>query len=182
MARVRGRLLIDAVGFVEDSFGPKAPSSVWTTLPQDIRGVERTLREDAWYPLEDFVAYLVAAKSLLAPAEEGFYRRQGRYAGERQKRFLGAMATSQETQRVMAPTIWRMYFDVGRLLVVRDSEGQDITQIHDFPTTPELCERLLGAWEGVGSGPDRQLLATETRCALKGSAFCEVKMVSSPAG
>jgi len=179
MARVRGRLLIDGVGFVRDTFGADAPARVFDGLPAEARGVfHHGIREQDWYPIPVFVAYLVAAKRILAPKDDAFYRRQGRYAGERQKSFLGAMASSLQTQRMMAPTIWRMYFDVGRLVVVEAVPGQPTCQIHDFPTTQELCERLLGAWEGVVSAPGRPAAVREIRCALRGAPCCEVAIVS----
>jgi hypothetical protein len=124
-----------------------------------------------------FVSYLRTARRVLCPEDAGFYRRQGRFAGSRQKgSFLGTMAASPERLMVMAPTIWRMYYDVGRLVVVGDTPATAACQLHDFPTTPELCERFLGTWEGVASTPERPARAEETRCLLRGDRFCQFRV------
>ena len=70
-----------------------------------------------------------------------------------------------------------MFYDVGSLVPV----GGGVGQIRDFPTTPELCERFMGVWEGIASTPERPIIATETQCRLRGDPCCELTM-STPDG
>jgi hypothetical protein len=68
-----------------------------------------------------------------------------------------------------------MFYDCGSLVV--SGEGDDaVGQIHDFPTTSELCERFCGSWEAVASTPEREAHATETRCVLRGDPYCEFRV------
>jgi hypothetical protein len=177
MARIRGRDLIDAMGFVRESFGEEAPARVAAELEPSVCAVfEGSIRPTGWYPLEAFVTYLTTARRLLAAGDEQFFRRQGRYAGRRQKATtLKVMVDTMETMAKMAPTIWRMFYDVGRLVVVRDAEGPR-GQIHGFPATEDLCERFLGIWEGLSSTPEQPMIAEERRCVRRGDPCCEIRL------
>ncbi len=169
--------MIDAVGFTAATFGRSAPATVLARFAPEAREVfAGRVLEGGWYPLAAFVSYLVTARQTLAPSEREFYRRQGRYAGERQRSFIASMISVPETAMRMAPTIWRMYYDVGRLVVVGDSPATAACQIHGFPTTPELCERFRGSWEGASATPDRPTEATETLCTLRGDPYCEIRV------
>jgi hypothetical protein len=163
------------VGFVQEAQGEAGLAGVRAELHPDLRAsFGETLRESEWYPLSQLVAFLAAAKRAVAPGDAEFYRKQGRYAGGRQKTFLGAMV-SPEARAKLASTVWRMFFDVGTLTVVGEGE-EAASQIHGFPTTPELCQRFLGSWEGVASTPDHEAVATEARCVLRGDGYCEFRV------
>lgn len=179
---MRGRDLIDALAFVRESYGAEAVEKAVARLgaPEQAR-FQSAFREVEWYPLEALVAFLRAAKALLAPDDASFFERQGRYAAQRQKNaFLSVMVGTPEARMLTAPTIWRMFYDVGRLEVVGDDPAAAISRILDFPTTPELCQRFRGIWEGLASTAARPAVATEPRCVLRGDPFCEF-VVSYPA-
>jgi len=177
MARVRGRDLIDALDFVRQSYGESGLSKVLAQLPPATRTLfGGTLRESEWYSLGELVSFLVTAKGTLARDDSGFYRAQGFHAGQRQKAsFLGVMVATPEAREKTAATIWRMFYDVGRLLVVGTGPG-GASQIHDFPTTPELCERFAGIWEGIIGGQEHKAVAIHTRCVLRGDDCCEFRV------
>lgn len=176
MAHVRGRDLIDARDFVRGSHGEAGLSKVRAALPPATRGLlDGTLREAEWYPLEHLVSYLVAARRVLGLDDE-FYRAQGFYAGQRQKAsFLGMMVATPEIREKTAGVVWRLFYDVGRLAVVgtgREAAGQ----IHDFPTTPELCQRFIGIWEGICGDAEHKAVATHSLCVLRGDDCCEFRV------
>jgi hypothetical protein len=175
VACVRGRDLLDAIGFIRESYGPEAVERVLGRLVgPDFACFHGSVREVDWYPLDVLVALLKTAKATLADHDPAFYRRQGRYTARRQREaFLGVMVATPESRALTAPVIWRMFYDTGRLVVVGEEPANARGQIHDFPTTPELCERFRGIWEGIASTPDRPASATETRCVLRGDPFCE---------
>jgi hypothetical protein len=68
-----------------------------------------------------------------------------------------------------------MFYDVGRLVALEHGVGQ----IHDFPTTPELCQRFVGIWEGIASTEERPIVAKETQCRLRGDPCCELTMTTT---
>lgn len=179
MANVRGRAIEGALDFVRESWGEAAVHRVVAELPPAARAVCGALIQGSeWYPLEHFVALLRTAQRCCAPDDPSFFRRQGLYAGRREKaHYLGVMVATPEVIVKTAPTIWRMFYDVGSLVPV----GGGVGQIRDFPTTPELCERFMGVWEGIASTPERPIIATETQCRLRGDPCCELTM-STPDG
>jgi len=178
MASVRGRDLLDAIGFVREAYGASALEHVAARMPEpELSCFRGSIREVAWYPLDALVAFLRTAQATLAPGDSGFCRRQGHYAAQRQREaFLAVMVATPEARAMTAPTIWRMFYDTGRLVVVGGDPTTARGQIHAFPTTPELCERFRGIWEGMVSTADRPASATETRCVLRGDAFCEFEV------
>ncbi|HET7292383.1 MAG TPA: hypothetical protein VFM88_08160 [Vicinamibacteria bacterium] len=178
MARVRGRDFIDALAFVRETYGAEAVERAVSRLGAPERSrFEAAFREVEWYPLDLLVAFLRAAQAALAPGDPTFFERQGRYAAQRQKEsFLSVMVGSAEARVATAPTIWRMFYDVGRLEVVGEDPVTAVSRIHDFPATPELCRRFRGIWEGMASTPAHPAAAEETRCVLRGDPFCEFSL------
>jgi hypothetical protein len=181
VARVRGTSLIDAQAFVRDKYGPEAVARVRKGLPAKTRPVfQHAIREVGWYPLESLTAYLVTARTLLDPDAHEFYRAQGYYAARRQKAgALKSMVSTLELRMRLVRTIWRMFYDVGRVEVVGATEDNVVARIVGFPTTAELCERFRGIWEGMSSTEDRQATAQETKCVLRGDPYCELKLTYS---
>jgi hypothetical protein len=178
MARVRGRDLADALSFVREQHGAVALESVLAELtPEAQASFTGAIREVDWYPLQALDAYLKAACRVLDPGSVELCRRQGRFAAEHQKAgLLGRMVETAELRMRMAPTTWRMFYDVGRLEVVGDSPETAAGRILDFPATAELCARFLGIWEGMASAPGRPVVAEETCCVRRGDAFCEIRL------
>ncbi len=177
MPNVRGRDLIDALDFVRHSYGEAGLSKAIAELALGARAVfGGTLREAEWYSLEHLVSYLVTAKRALARNDDDFCRKEGFYAGQRQKAsFLGVMVATPEARERTAATVWRMFYDVGRLKIVGEGPGA-ASQIHDFPTTPELCQRFAGIWEGIASSAEQKAVAIHTRCVLRGGDCCEFRI------
>lgn len=182
MARVRGRDLIDAVVFVSETGGREAHDRVLKALGAGVPDAFRSdLRESAWYPLEALTTYLRMAHRVLAPDDPLFFRKQGFFAAQREKAtFLGPMVATIESRARLAPTMWKLFYDVGYLEVVGDSPETTLGRIHDFPVSPELCERFCGIWEGIAATPERGARAEETRCVRRGDAFCEFKVEYDP--
>ena len=173
MAKVRGTDLIDAEAFVRESYGAAAAEQVCAKLTPETASLYRSPPKDSsWYPLEALTSYLIAAKTTLDPGSADFYRRQGRFAAERQKRgSLSTMVSNAWLRMRLARIVWRIYNDVGRLEVVGDSPKHSFARIHDFPATPETCERFVGIWEGL-AGPGTR--AEETCCVRRGDPCCEI--------
>jgi hypothetical protein len=131
----------------------------------------------------DAVAYLDAARRLLAPGDDGFYRNLGRYAGRTERRAQGyePMVRDPATAVRMGPAVWSSFYDSGRLEVEIVSPLEARARVLDFAVSPVLCERSCGAWEGLLSSETLRATAAETRCVHRGSAFCEIHVRWTPA-
>jgi hypothetical protein len=182
VAQVRGRDLIDAVLFVGETQGREAHDRVLKALgPEALAAFRSDIRESAWYPLEALTIYLRTAQRVLAPEDPRFFRSQGFFAAQREKAtYLGPMVATTDSRARLAPTMWKLFYDVGRLEVVGDKPETAVGRIHDFPVTPELCERFCGIWEGMATTPGRRARAEETRCVRRGDAFCEISLAFDP--
>ncbi len=178
-AQARGRDLADAMAFVREVYGEPAQARVVAALEPAVRArFLAAIREVEWYPLTDLVAYLRAARAILDPDSPDFFRRQGRFAADRQRAgLLGPAMATPEARTRLAPTTWRMFYSVGRVEIVGQPGIDSRGRIHDFPTTPELCERLCGVWEAMANTAERRVRAEETRCVLRGDPYCEIRLV-----
>jgi hypothetical protein len=176
MASVRGRDLVEALSFVRENYGPEALERVLAALAPEARSsLAATIRETGWYPLQVLVDYLRTACRVLEAEPVEFCRREGRFTAQRQRSgFLGPLVTSAAIRMRMAPTTWRMFYDVGRLEVSGDNPETAVGRIHDFPATIESCARFLGIWEGIVGSADRPVVAEEARCVRRGDAYCEI--------
>ena len=90
------------------------------------------------------------------------------------------MVSHPFVRRRLAPTVWRMFYDVGKLVVLEDSASGSVSRILGFPTTPELCERFCGIWEGIGTTSTQRARARETSCTRRGDAHCEISVEFEP--
>ena len=70
MPNVRGVAVLNAIRFVNETYGPARHDQVVAALPGARRATFlSTIREASWEPVEDFVAYLETARSLLDPED-----------------------------------------------------------------------------------------------------------------
>jgi len=181
VANIRGGDLADAMAYIQDTYGREALDRVMAALDPETRDSFDTLRSVSWYPLSFLTSFLVLSKQLLDPSDASFYRKQGYDAGQRQRSGpLGVMVATPLLRMRLASTAWRMFYDVGRLEVVGDSPETAVGQIHDFPTTPELCERFQGIWGGIASTKAVAARAEESRCVLRGDPYCELRIRYDP--
>jgi hypothetical protein len=176
MANARATLFLNSVAFVRERFSPEAAARVHAALPLALQAwLDGGPRETAWRPVEDLVAYMSAARALVAPDDPGFYRELGRFAGllDRRERGVGTLFTDVDVAARMAGVIWRTYFDAGRLEASPDGDALRL-RIHDFPARRELCERIVGSLEGQWA--ELQPLVAKSACRLDGAPCCEIRV------
>jgi len=130
------------------------------------------------------VAYMETARRILAPGDRLFYRNMGRFAGrqDREHRAFKVMLDDPEKAARLPATLWRTFFDVGRLEVVERGPEGVLLRVHDFPAERSLCERIVGSIEGQQDGLSAR--AEETACVLRGDPYCRSSSgsgVSAPA-
>lgn len=183
MANVRGLFVLNTTAFVRESFSVGAHEQVLEALEPDRRRTFLlTLREAAWYPLPDVVAYMEAAQRLLAPGDAGFHRRLGAFSGERDRNSGGfvRMAPDPATALRMGPVIWRAFYDCGRLVTEQRGPYLGVAVVHDFLAHPAHCQRICGAWEVLLSGPAARAQVSEPSCSALGQAHCEFHVAWTP--
>ncbi len=183
MARVRGRLVMNAVDYVVQRFGREAHERVVAALPQDHWGpFVGPLHETSWEPAADVVAYLETARRLLAHGEAGFFREAGRHAGrvEREIQGYAPMVKDPVTAMRLAPKVWSSFYDEGRAEVTEVGPHEALVRILDFAISPVFCERTCGAWEALASTPELRAAVSETQCVHKGAPGCEFRVVWTP--
>lgn len=169
---------MDAREFLRHEFGEAALGHVLAALPGEAAACfGESVRDVAWYPLLALDLYLKAACQQLAGGSLELCRRQGRFAAASQKGgFLSKLVSTPALRMRMAPMVFRLFYDTGRLEVVGSDPETAVGRIHDFPATPELCERFLGVWEGLIAAAGRPVVAEEARCVRRGDAYCEIRV------
>lgn len=179
MVLVRGIAFIGAVQFVKDEFGPEAHARVVEALPEASRVTFATpLRDAVWKPLDDLAAYAGAARRLLDPHDARFYERLGFKAGrvEREQGGFHPMVADAPTAIRLAGVIWRSLYDAGRLELIADGESSALARIHDFPTSPALCQANCAALSGLLGTDQRPVRTEQLACVLDGAPFCEYRV------
>lgn len=180
---VRGSFLLASIQFVRERHGPHAHERVLQALPVETRvSIETGLRDAAWKPLEHALAYMLAARDLLAPGDGRFFRELGRWAGRagRESGF-GAMVTNPETTARMFTVLGRAIVDFGRVEVVEHGADGLRARFHGFPPVAALCERRVGAYEELLHAPGTVVTVEETACTSAGSPYCELRVRWRPA-
>jgi hypothetical protein len=184
MPKVRGAMFVYAFRFVRESHGGAAHDRVLKRLdPRHWGTLLRPVREASWEPVEDLVAYMEAARELLAPGDASFYRRLGAFSGRLEREAAGfePLVADPSTAVRMAPTTWRSFYDQGHVEVKTDGPLDARVRIFGFPASEALCERRVGAWASMASSATLIASAEELVCARDGSPFCEVRVNWTPA-
>jgi hypothetical protein len=169
----RGGLFLNAITFVREHHGVGAHEAVVRALPAALAGPFLSPPgEAAWRPLAALAAYMETAQGQLAPGDEDFWRRMGRFGGahDLRARAVAWMLQTIEIAARMAPIAWRAYYDVGRLEIAERDAGGASVRVFDFAPRRSLCVRIHGALEGQMAGRVR---LREALCAARGDARCE---------
>jgi hypothetical protein len=176
MSRVRGTVVLNTFAFVRKTHGPGAHEKILQALgPADAALLALPPREAAWLPVLPLVAYLEAAKALYAPAEDGYFRTIGRFAGtvDRESRAMGVMVSDLETATKMARVLWRQFYEEGELEVVEQTPAGARLRILGFPAYRAICQRIAGSLEGLLGGAALHVTVDKSACVLSGDPCCE---------
>jgi len=175
MTAVRGTFALNTFDFIRGHYSPAAHIMVLQMLPGQPRRSLSEARETSWTPLEDLVAYMETAKALLAPGDPTFYRKMGFYGGSHMRALWVGIAVSEPTRALrFCATLWRTFFDAGRLEVIEACPAGAILRIHDLPSPASFCQRFLGSVEGILSLSAIPVRVEDRACACRGDAYCEI--------
>jgi hypothetical protein len=177
---VRGSAVHNTVKSIRERFGPEAHERVLRVLPAAHCGAFLAgVRDAAWVPIEDLVAYLETARRVLAPGDDGLFRALGRDAGLSVRHsgvrlFLGSNPGTAATRSAF---FWRFYYDGGR--VECEPVGSHTLRLHflDFRTPSRAwCERIAGFMESCFELMEHAGRVEETACIHRGAPHCELTM------
>lgn len=179
MVRIRGIAIIGAVQFIRDEFGAEAHERVLQAIPESSRAAFASpLRDAIWKPLDDLIAYAGTARALFAPEDAGFYVRLGFHAGrvEREQGGFHPMVVDVPTATRLAAVIWRTLYDTGRMEILVNGTSGAVARIHDFPTSPALCQANCAALAGLLSSDTLAVRTDQVACTLDGAPWCEYRV------
>jgi len=171
---VRGTFVLNTFDFVREHYGAAAHTMVLQMVPGS-RPSLSAAHERSWTPLEDLVAYMETAKAVLAPRDPSFYRKMGFYGGSHVRALWVGIAVSEPTRALRCcTTLWRTFFDKGRLEVIETCPEGAILRIHDLPSAAPFCQRFLGSVEGILSQSAARVRVAERACTCRGDPYCEL--------
>jgi hypothetical protein len=168
---VRRRLLKNSEAFVTARFGPDAHARVLSGLPPETVAVFATSAPDgSAVAVAHLIAYMKAARALLAPTDEDFYKQMGRFGGSQDKDAsnFAHMVATRETAVRMLRMMWHSYYDDGTLDVVFSSPEKVQVRARMRRGDPILCQRVTGAAEGQLGARS----AEHATCVFRGDAEC----------
>jgi hypothetical protein len=180
-SRIRGSALLNTARYVRETFGAPAHDRVVGLLPaaQAAPFLSQTAREGSWEPIESVVAYLVTARTLLAPEDPAFWRAAGRWAGRAAgtDSFRALLGNDPLDSVRRAAFMWRHFYEDGRLDILSAAPGEIVMRLSGFrPPHRAWCERSLGFLEGCVEALVSRPRAEERACALQGAAGCEFRL------
>lgn len=170
---VRGTFVLNSFDFVREHYGPLAHWDVLRSLPRSVASMTEVL-EISWVPLADLVAYMEAAKKLLAPGDPHFHRVMGHYGASQLRALWVGIAVHDPQALRLGPLLWRTFVDSGRLEVIDARPEAAILRIHDLPAAAPFCQRVFGSIEGILRLGGRQLRVEKRACTSRGDPCCEL--------
>lgn len=173
----RGMFVLNMVDFVRETYG-SAHEKIVAALPERHAATFRDeVHESAWSPLEDVVAYMEAAKRLLAPADPDFFRKMGFFGGRHDRaRALGILVSDVAMALRTTRILWQAFFDTGELDVAEVGPNWATLRVRNFPARNCLCQSVVGSLEGLLSVAAVPVRVEERACLIEGSPYCEFRL------
>ena len=169
MGRVKGSTLLGAVKFLRSRRGEATPR-----LAAELRHyLDDTIKNSAWYPLEDLLALVGVAADLLESARDPAFEFMGEFAARAHAELYGDLLRGVgSTSRVFA--LWSTQFDAGRMHRIAEGPGRVRVELQEFPSpSRELCLLIGGYVKGTLSLNDVEDIAVEElSCSTKGDPIC----------
>jgi hypothetical protein len=169
MGRVKGSTLLGAVKFLRSRRGEAS-----TRLPSEHRHyLEETIKNSAWYPLEDLLALVGVAADLLGTGRDQAFEFMGEFAARAHADLYGDLLRGAgSSSRVFA--LWSTQFDAGRMHRIADGPGRVRVELQEFESpSRELCLLIGGYIRGTLGMNDVEDIAVEKlSCTTTGDRVC----------
>ncbi len=169
MGRVKGSTLLGAVKFLRSR---RVEAN--TLLPAEhIHYLEDTIKNSAWYPLEDLLALVGVAADLLGTGRDQAFEFMGDFAARAHAEFYGDLLRgSTSSSRVFA--LWSTQFDAGQMHRAPEAPGRARVELQDFKSpSRELCLLIGGYIRGtLGLNGVEDISVEKLSCTTNGDAMC----------
>ncbi len=179
MAAVRGIFFLNTMDFVRGVHGADTHARILDALPAErVAPWRGKISWSSWLALDDLLAYMEAARRLVAADDPQFFRTMGREGALRcRSRAIGMTLTDPELSADYGGALWHLLVDVGEMEVSRTGVDETAVRIRGFPAHPAFCQRILGAVEGILSVAQRPARVEKRACVLGGDPCCEISFV-----
>ncbi|MBD3285557.1 hypothetical protein GF359_03820 [candidate division WOR-3 bacterium] len=150
--KTRGITLIQFKRYLSETAGEKAALEAISTLPEEQAQSIMNARKGAWYPFETqrlLREVIIAAINPRDPSDViydmGLVTASWDFSG-----FLSSLFSfiSKETVLNHAATLWRKYYDRGKMSVVKFEENRSLIELTDFPCD-EHFPPVVSSWMKV---------------------------------
>ncbi len=169
MGRVKGSTLLGAVKFLRSrrlEATPLLPPEHWHYL-------DETIKNSAWYPLEDLLALVGVAAELHGTGRDQALEFMGDFAARSHAALYGDLLRgSGSSSRVFA--LWSTQFDAGKMQRTTEGRGRARVELQDFESpSRELCLLIGGYIRGTLGMNDVEDIAVEKlSCTTRGDRVC----------
>jgi hypothetical protein len=182
-ARVQAATVRMRDAFVAERFGEPARQVFREKATPELREIFTRAKDPpgGWVPFDRFVEANVLADRLFGKGDLALVREMGRFAANHNIGvWKGLIMRHVPPSMLLSITagLWSHHYDGGRLSSSPAGPTSMIVRIHDFPTPHRAhCLSVAGWVEGsLSLGPRKNVEATETSCAARGDALCELRI------
>ena len=177
--KVKGAAIKACVQFVIETYGRKRLAEVFAVCSAETReDFEAQVLVSAWYPVEHFEDFVVAADRLLGKGDLQLAAEMGRFSAS-----YGVNVVYKLVMRIGTPefamrkgsAFWGRYYNSGRMEMVSLGKGHGAYRLYDFGYMSDVfCIRISGWMERFTelTGVD-SVRVEHTLCTRRGDPYCE---------
>ncbi|MEX2207789.1 MAG: hypothetical protein WEF50_16310 [Myxococcota bacterium] len=166
---MKGSTLLGAVKFLRSK-----RVEATALLPDEHRHyLDETIKNSAWYPLEDLLALVGAAADLLGTGRDQAFEFMGEFAARAHAEFYGDLLRgSGSSSRVFA--LWSTQFDAGQMHRIAEAPGRARVELQEFKSpSRELCLLIGGYIRGtLGLNDVEDIVVEKLSCTTQGQPVC----------
>lgn len=179
MDHIRGIACISILKFLKEKKGDKAVDEVLAILDPDERETIKNAKSKDWLSLDAVIKVWSAILDLMSGDKEENTRVLARYiAVDNTKWFLKLFLKFSTPEKIVTkiPTLWKIYFDKGEVIIEKVEKGLSISKTINYNPRQYMClsamEWARYAFEMCGA---KNIRMNKTKCIMKGDDFCRVE-------
>jgi len=180
--KVRGQVFLTDLGYIKEKKGKEGVELLKKKMKEWGNPIDYdNVRVAEWYPVGLRAVSLLAIKEVFGWGEKEIFQ-LGNNAPKFSFIVKMLMKSFLSIERVFkeCPKYWTKHYTKGWLENYQIDEERKfvILRLHDFKVHPILCPLLAGYFLRIGQYviKGQKMKIEETKCAFKGSEFCEFKI------
>ena len=95
---------------------------------------------------------------------------------ERARAGFDVMLRDPATTMRLGPVAWKAFYQPGDLEIVAIAPAECLARIRGFPSSRDLCSRLVGALEGLLTTRELAASVSEEACVAAGDPCCQLRI------